>query len=175
MSSTGPLCTRTAGRRNVIAFRGEGGVVFGTPEKNRLITRISAIAVACVAVSLMLLPPRPVSADNLADEAELAFQLGAECYRQGDYLCALQHFLRSNRLVPNRNVMFNIAKVFERLQRFPDAHRWYIDARAGETREATLAELDAALARIQPNVAIFDVTTNPPGAAVFVDRRDLGV
>src|SRR5262245_18472265 len=72
-------------------------------------------------------------ADGLADEAELHFRLAAEAYTKGDYTYALEHFLASNRLVPNRNVVYNIARTFERLQRFADAHRYYVDALQGET------------------------------------------
>ena len=32
---------------------------------------------------------------------------------------------------------------YEQLQRYADAHRYYVDARAVETREQTLADLDA--------------------------------
>ncbi len=113
-------------------------------------------------------------ADGLADEAELAFQVGAERYRAGDYAGALQQFLLSNRLVPNRNVMYNIARAFEHLNQFPDAYRWYYDALEGETDEAILTEIRASLARIRPNVAILDVRTTPPGATIYIDRRDLG-
>ena len=56
----------------------------------------------------------PAQADGVADEADLQFQLGAEAYSKNDFRGALEHFLASNRLVPNRNVMFNIARAFER-------------------------------------------------------------
>src|SRR5690242_3095375 len=71
-------------------------------------------------------------ADGDADEAELSFQLGAEAYRKGDYLAALERFLASNRLVRNRNVLFNIARCYEQLGRFPDAYRYYVSSLDGE-------------------------------------------
>src|SRR5262245_42008672 len=76
---------------------------------------------------------RPALADGVADEAELHFQLGAERYIAKDYRGALEHFLISNRLVPNHNVVYNIARTFEQLGRFADAHRYYVDAREAET------------------------------------------
>ncbi|MBI4815132.1 MAG: TonB-dependent receptor [Deltaproteobacteria bacterium] len=113
-------------------------------------------------------------ADGVADEAELHFQLAADRYQKDDFLGALEHFLASNRLVPNRNVMFNIARTLERLGRFPDAYRYYVDARQGETKEEVIGRLDEALARIAPNVAVLDVVTVPQGATIFVNRTDLG-
>jgi outer membrane receptor protein involved in Fe transport len=113
-------------------------------------------------------------ADGLADEAELQFQLGAERYRAKDFQGALEHFLASNRLVPNRNVRYNIARTFEQLSRFADAHRYYVDALAGETDPRVHEQIEQAIARLVPKVAVLDVVTDPPGATIFIDRRDLG-
>ncbi len=114
-------------------------------------------------------------ADGVADEADLQFSVGADAYSKGDFTGALQHFLASNRLVPNRNVMFNIARAYEQLGRFPDAYRYYVDAQRGEGADTKLkTDVTAALARIGPRVAVISVDTTPPGATVFLDRRDLG-
>lgn len=130
-----------------------------------------ALAIALMAALLLPLDAR---ADGLADEAELHFQIGAERYQTGDYRGALEHFLLSNRLVPNRNVVFNIARTFEQMRRFADAHRYYVDARNGETDAKVLKNLEAAIARIAPDVAVLDVVTSPPGTTLYIDRRDLG-
>src|SRR5678809_671487 len=71
-------------------------------------------------------------ADGVADEADLQFTMGAESYTKGDFTSALQHFLASNRLVANRNVIFNIARAYEQLGLFPDAYRYYVDASRGD-------------------------------------------
>ena len=113
-------------------------------------------------------------ADDVADEADLQFQLGAERYEAADYKGALEHFLVSNRLVPNKNVLFNIARTYEQLKRAPDAYRYYLLALEGETNQAAKKRVEDALARITPTVAILKVETTPPGATVYLDRRDLG-
>jgi outer membrane receptor for ferrienterochelin and colicin len=113
-------------------------------------------------------------ADDLADEADLQFQLGATRYRDGDYLGALEHFLASNRLVPNRNVSFNIARSFEKLKQYPAAFRYYTQALDGETDIEARARVETALETIKPNVAVLNIVTHPPGATVYLDRRDLG-
>jgi tetratricopeptide (TPR) repeat protein len=131
--------------------------------------------IALVAVALILLShARVTRADDVADEADLQFQLGAERYQAADYRGALEHFLASNRLVANRNVLFNIARTFEQLGKFPDAYRYYVKALAGESDAATKQRIEDALRRISPHVAVLRVDTDPPGARIFLDRKDLG-
>ena len=113
-------------------------------------------------------------ADDLADEADLQFELGAELYRQHEFRGALEHFLASNRLVPNRNVLYNIARSYEQLQRYADAHRYYTQALEGETDAQATSSIREALRRIAPYVAVLRVQTEPPGATIYIDRRDLG-
>ncbi|KYF52293.1 TonB-dependent receptor [Sorangium cellulosum] len=80
----------------------------------------------------------------------------------------------SNRLVPNRNVIFNIARTYEALQEYPDAFRYYVLALEQEPNAARRPAIEEALARIRPNVAVINVQTDPPGATVYINRRDLG-
>lgn len=127
----------------------------------------------CLAAAFALYPPTAV-ADGVADEADLQFTIGAEAYGKGDFTAALEHFLASNRLVPNRNVMFNIARAYEQLGRFPDAYRYYIDASRGDPDAKLRSDITAALARIAPKVAVIVVETSPPGATIYIDRKDLG-
>ncbi len=96
----------------------------------------------------------PAFADDLADEAELQFQLGADRYKTGDFRGALEHFLASNRLVPN-------------------AHRYYTTALDQESSPAK-KKLEEALQRISSQVAVIKIETNPPNATVYIDRKDLG-
>jgi outer membrane receptor protein involved in Fe transport len=126
-----------------------------------------------IAIALCLGPTHP-AADGLADEADLQFTIGAEAYAKGDFTSALEHFLASNRLVPNRNVMFNIARAYEQLSRFPDAYRYYVDASRGEVDARMKGDISAALARIGPKVAVLIVETNPPRATVYINRKELG-
>ncbi|WP_437484784.1 TonB-dependent receptor [Sorangium sp. So ce1014] len=80
----------------------------------------------------------------------------------------------SNRLVPNRNVIFNIARTYEALQEYPDAFRYYVQALDLEPNAARRPAIEEALARIRPNVSVINVTSDPPGATVYINRRDLG-
>lgn len=130
---------------------------------------------ALVSLSLLaFLGARICRADGLADEAELLFQIGLEAYQRGDYKAALQSFLHSNRLVPNKNVIFNIALVFESTQRYADAYRYYVDALQGESDPAVRKEITEAVARVSPSVAVLRIETSPPGATIYIDRKELG-
>jgi outer membrane receptor protein involved in Fe transport len=111
---------------------------------------------------------------DLSEEADLQFELGVGAYQRRDYEGALEHLLASNRLVPNRNVVFNIARAYEQLGRYAEAFRHYADYRSLETDPARQAGADDALARIRPRVALVRVESDPPGARIFVDRKDLG-
>ena len=113
-------------------------------------------------------------ADDVADEADLQFQLGAARYKENDYLGALEHFLASNRLAPNHNVVFNIARCYEHLERFSDAYRFYAIAGEAQNTPERRAQIEEALGRIKPKVAVLEVKTNPPGATIYLDRKELG-
>lgn len=129
----------------------------------------------CLAVALVALAfARPASAGDSADEADVEFRIAAEAYQRGDYRAALEHFLLSNRFVPNRNVVYNIARTYQKLERYPEAFRYYTDALKDETDADARARILEEIEQIRPHVAVLDVHTDPPGATIFVDRKDLG-
>jgi tetratricopeptide (TPR) repeat protein len=111
---------------------------------------------------------------DLAEEADLHFRLGVDAYRRGDWSGALEHLLLSNRLAPNRNVVFNIARAYEQMGRYSEAFRHYVDYLALETDLERRASAEQALARIRPRVAVLRVESDPPGATIYVDRKELG-
>lgn len=113
-------------------------------------------------------------ADDLADEADFHFRLAAKRYEANDYTGALDHFLTSNRLVPNKNVLFNIARTYEQMKQPADAYRYYQRAIEGEPDAATQRRISEAIARIRPQVAVVKIDSDPPGATVYIDRKDLG-
>jgi outer membrane cobalamin receptor len=116
----------------------------------------------------------PVWADDVADQADLEFSLGADAYQRADYKVALEHFMSSNRLVPNKNVIFNVARSYEQLKFYPEAFRYYALALEGETDPAARTKIETAVAQIKQFVTVLRVKTNPPGATLYIDRRDLG-
>jgi tetratricopeptide (TPR) repeat protein len=135
---------------------------------------VRAFLVVVVAVLLAVVWPMSARADDVADEADHLFSLGAERYQDKDYKGALQYFLASNRLVRNRNVMFNIARTYEHLRDFPDAYRYYQRALEGEEDNAAKTRIRDSLGRIASSVALLKVETEPPGATIYLNRKDLG-
>ncbi|HWA72475.1 MAG TPA: TonB-dependent receptor [Polyangiaceae bacterium] len=131
---------------------------------------------SCLVISCLLLPllPARAFAAETADEAEIEFQLGADRYDAGDYKNALRHFLASNRLAPNKNVLFNIARCYEDLKQLPEAYRYLTQSLEAEQSEAGKQRIEESLARLKPKVALFTVVTDPPGATIYLDREDLG-
>ena len=143
-----------------------------SPAQYRLAVALGVVFT--VLLALFAAAPMPAHADDLADEAELQFQRGNESYEQKDYKGALEHYLASNRLVPNRSVLYNIALTYEKLGQAPEAYRYYNDALEQETRPERRKNIEDGLARVSPSVAVLKVTTDPPGATIFLDRKDLG-
>ncbi len=123
----------------------------------------------------LLLPPAAALANNTADEADVAFELGNEAYSRRQYVEALRAYFTSYRLVPNRNVLYNIARCYEALARYNEAYRYYNDLSQEPLLEADKKEVVEARDRLKSKVALVLVTTEPPGADVYVDREDLGI
>jgi outer membrane cobalamin receptor len=133
-------------------------------------TRLLCLALLTLA---LVYAPR-AAADDLADEADLKFRLGAEAYQRGDYRAALEEFLASNRLVPNRNVAYNIARCYEQLKQFPEAFRYYSVALLAETDGEARGRIERSLTAIRKYIAVLEIETSPAGATIFIQRKDLG-
>lgn len=136
--------------------------------------RSQALGVLLAVAAAWLSSAHMARADDTADEADLLFQLGAEAYQRGEYREALKNFLGSNRLVPNRNVVFNIARTYEKLRQYPEAYRYFVSALDAEKDAAARARIEDAIDQIKAQVAVVEVVTDPPGATLYVDRKDLG-
>jgi tetratricopeptide (TPR) repeat protein len=134
------------------------------------LSKLLLLPVLCAVSTLSF----PAHADDVADEADAEFTLGSEAYQAGDYQRALAHYLASNRLARNRNVLFNIARCYEQLKQFPDAHRYYTRALQGETDQSAIARINDSIARVSPRVAVMEIVSEPPGARIYLDRKDLG-
>jgi len=130
--------------------------------------------VAVLWLAGVVVVPSTTRADD-ASEAQLHFDLGTQLYGQRRYEEALEHFLSSNRLVPNASVVGNIAATYERLRRWPDAFNWYETyLRDFETSAQDQARARDAQTALRRRVAVISVATEPDGATLYVDRVDLG-
>jgi outer membrane receptor protein involved in Fe transport len=119
-------------------------------------------------------PASSVHAADVADEAQFHFERGNQAYRQGRLEDALAAYYASNRLVENRNVQFNIARCLEQLKRYDEAFRAWAAVEAQHPPEAERATITASIDRLRPFLALVQIETRPPGASIYVNRRDLG-
>lgn len=115
-----------------------------------------------------------VAADDRAAEADLRFELGTKEYANGRYAEALHHFLASQRLVHNKNVTYNIALCYQQLKRYPEAYRYFGQALSAETDERVRARISQSLRSIERRIVVVQIVTNPPGATIYINRKDLG-
>jgi len=110
-----------------------------------------------------------------ADEAETAFQLGNDAFLAGQFRDALGHYFVSNRLVPNRNVVLNIARCFESMNDFVESYRYFQEYVAlAPPGDKDVPTVNDALARLANRVALIAVSSDPTGATVYLNRKDLG-
>lgn len=128
---------------------------------------------ACAALVALVLSSSARAAD-VADEAEFHFRRGNTAYRAGKYEEALSEWYASNRLVANRNVQFNIARCLEQLSLFDEAFRAYSELEGQKLPAAEQKEVRDSIGRLRSHLALVKVTSEPPGASIFVGRRDLG-
>ncbi|MGF1465400.1 MAG: PEGA domain-containing protein [Sandaracinaceae bacterium] len=120
-----------------------------------------------------VLAPDVARADD-ASEAQLQDELGRELYAQGRYREALEHFLASNRLVPNPNVMANIGSTYQVLRRYVEAFNWFEAALAAGLTGSARQGIERARSQIQRRVAVVDVQVSPETATIYIDRIELG-
>lgn len=136
--------------------------------------RLRGLLVACLLASIPLaFPPAGARADE-ASEAQLQDELGRELYGQRRYREALEHFLASNRLVPNPNVMANIGSCYGILRRRAEAFNWYEAALQAGLEETARPAIERAQDRLRRRVAVVAVGVRPEDAAIYVDRVELG-
>ncbi|MBP6630913.1 MAG: PEGA domain-containing protein, partial [Kofleriaceae bacterium] len=137
-------------------------------------TIVKLVMAMVLVLGAVVAAPPPAAADGVADEADLQFDLGNKAFQRKDFEAALAHYLASNRLVRNRNVLFNIAFTYKELRRFPDAYRYFVDALEGEKDQSVRGDIENAMRDIADKVAVLEVQSTPPGAQVYLNRKDLG-
>src|SRR5262245_42648936 len=114
-----------------------------------LLLRLALAATATVTATA-----RPARADSGADEADIRFQRGTALYKAGRFDEALVEFLASNRLAPNRNVVFNIARSYEALRKYEQAYRYYAEYIASESDRGERTAAERRLKELAPQVAL---------------------
>ena len=87
---------------------------------------------------------------------------------------ALDSYFQSLRIVRSRNVIFNAGFALAELDRLDEAFSYYTEYLATQgLTEDELAEGRRRLEELRPRVALLAVSSDPSGAEVRIDRRDL--
>ncbi len=108
-------------------------------------------------------------------EADLQNQLGKIASERHDYEAAIYHFLLSNRLVSNPNVEYNLGMTYEVMERWNEAFHHYSNALRLSHDPELLEEIPSKLEQLRKQCALLNLQTDPPGAKLYIDRKDLGL
>jgi hypothetical protein len=142
--------------------------------RSRMLTRALALLGALTLASA----PRLAHADD--DPKMLArrhFDRGMELAREGAYAEALVEFTRAHETTPHYAVLYNIGQAHVELGQpaeAVDVFTRYLAEGGDQIDDARRNEVDAEIARQKTRIAEVILTTDPPGAVVSVDGREIG-
>ena len=114
---------------------------------------------------------------NPAEDQEIAkahFATGLSYYDTGRYRPAVNEFREAYRLVPRPELLYNIARAYEKVEdagRATDYYLRYLAARPAATEKA---EVTAALARLKHRVGWILIHGTVPDASLFIDGEPAG-
>lgn len=137
--------------------------------------RIGAIAVITVGLATATATGQPSPED--VEEAHRLFDEGVAAADLGDYRFAFRAFAAAQALDPQPDTLYNIGMCLRALgdpAGATNAFRDYLIAKSGRLPAEEVAEIDAILAELIPQVGriVFDVSE--PGARVLVDDALVG-
>ena len=134
-----------------------------------------ALLAALSAALLVSVSVAPAARADDAEQARFHDELARRHYAARRYEPAIREFFLERDLAPNPRITFNLALCFDALHRDADAYLLFAEYLAGADDDAERRALAAAaLERLAPRVALIAVTSDPPGATVYLDRREHG-
>jgi hypothetical protein len=116
------------------------------------------------------------AAADVASEARFFDELGRKAYEAGDYAKALESFQLLQEIAPSVGVLYNIALCADLAGRRDMAFSLYGEYLKAEDPDGKRrADAEQRVERLKGKLALVMVETDPPGAAVYVDRKELGL
>lgn len=103
---------------------------------------------------------------------------GVSELQAGDYLKALDLFQRAYALFPSPKILFNLGQVFRELGRIVDAldaYERFLRESAKGTESSLLDLARDQVVALKGKVATILVPVEEPGAAIFVDGKEVGI
>jgi hypothetical protein len=136
------------------------------------VRRLSSIVLAAVAVLAML--STPARADDAA-ESRFFDDLARSAYERQRWVEALEAFLRAYRAAPSTRTLYNVGVCAQLAQREAMAFAYFDEFLAQPDADAALrADATTRHQALAARLALVRVVSDPPGAEIYVDRRDLG-
>ena len=114
------------------------------------------------------------------DRARSLFQQGVAAYRAGRYYEAVDIFLETQRIYPDTQLCFNVARAYENLGNTSAALRYYRDYLRQADRPSDGEEVKARVRKLEQRlsergVQQLTVLSQPEAATVLLDGKPVGV
>jgi tetratricopeptide (TPR) repeat protein len=114
------------------------------------------------------------------ERARALFQQGVAAYRDGKFYDAVAIFLQTQRIYPDTQLCFNIARAYENLGNASAALRYYRDYLRQADRPSDGEEVRARVRKLQQQVAQrgvqqLTVLSQPESATVLLDGKPVGI
>jgi outer membrane receptor for ferrienterochelin and colicins len=127
-----------------------------------------------VAAGALALASRTAAAE-VATEAAFFDAIARRAYQAGQYNLALESFQLALEIAPSPRLLYNIAlcaDLAERREMAFSLYQEYLQSMDADT--VRRAEAQARSQRLQAVLALVDVRSEPAGAVVYVERKELG-
>lgn len=114
------------------------------------------------------------------DHARVLFQQGVSAYREGKFYDAVAIFLQTQRVYPDTQLCFNIARAYENLGNASAALRYYRDYLRQADRPSDGEEVRERVRKLEQQVALrgvqqLTVISTPESATVVLDGKPVGI
>jgi hypothetical protein len=122
-------------------------------------------------------PADPEAEQKKLDEAKELFRKGNQLRAGGELEGALDHYLRSRRLVPSIPNTLNAALTLDLLGRYDEAFEMYTELLSrfgGELDDDDRKTIAPAVRTLRNRLGSVDVSTNVQGAVLLIDGRERG-
>jgi hypothetical protein len=106
------------------------------------------------------------------------FNRGVEYVHDGDLKGALIEFKRAYAVSPNYRVLYNLGQVANALGKYTDAQSYfqrYLSEGQDEIAAERRHDVENTLAKLAGRIATLELSTNLPGAEIFVDEVSVGI
>jgi hypothetical protein len=112
---------------------------------------------------------------DVASEARFFDDAGRRAYGKGQYEQALESFQLAQEISPSPQLLYNIALCADLAGRRDMAFSLYTEYLKGDDADAQRRqEAEGRAQRLRSKLALVEVASEPPGAAIYVDRKELG-